>query len=109
LPEAVAEKERTTMSDFLAIDLEPHRICGIEASVERGSVKIRKSFSIEVPESISVDDPHGLGEWLKGELRRERASASQVCISGSCPVPVGGEVVDSAGPVDARFPSAAAP
>jgi Tfp pilus assembly PilM family ATPase len=81
LPEAVAEKERTTMSDFLAIDLEPHRICGIEASVERGSVKIRKSFSIEVPESISVDDPHGLGEWLKGELRRERASASQVCIS----------------------------
>jgi Tfp pilus assembly PilM family ATPase len=81
LPEAVAEKERTTMSDFLAIDLEPHRICGIEASVERGSVKIRKSFSIEVPESISVDDPQGLGEWLKGELRRERASASQVCIS----------------------------
>jgi len=69
------------MSDFLAIDLETHRICGIEASVERGSVKIRRSFSIEVPESISADDPHGLGEWLKGELRRERASASQVCIS----------------------------
>ena len=69
------------MSDFLAIDLEPHRICGIEASVERGSVKIRKSFSLAVPESISVDDPHGLGEWLKGELRRERTSASQVCIS----------------------------
>lgn len=69
------------MSDFLAIDLAPHRICGIEASVERGSVKIRKNFSIEVPESISVDDPQGLGEWLKGELRRERTSASQVCIS----------------------------
>ena len=69
------------MSDFLAIDLELHRICGIEASVERGSVKIRKSFSLEVPESISVDDPQGLGEWLKGELRRERVSASQVCIS----------------------------
>lgn len=69
------------MSDFLAIDLEPHRICGIEASVDRGSVKIRKSFSLAVPESISVDDPQGLGEWLKGELRRERTSASQVCIS----------------------------
>lgn len=69
------------MSDFLAIDLEPHRICGIEASVERGSVKIRKSFSLAVPESISVDDPQGLGEWLKAELRRERVSASQVCIS----------------------------
>lgn len=69
------------MSDFLAIDLAPHRICGIEASVERGSVKIRRNFSIEVPESISVDDPQGLGEWLKGELRRERTSAGQVCIS----------------------------
>jgi hypothetical protein len=69
------------MTDFLAIDLEPQRICGIEASVERGSVKIRKSFSLSVPESISADDPQGLGEWLKGELRRERVSASQVCIS----------------------------
>mgnify|MGYP002629354485 CR=1 len=81
LPVAAAEQERTTMSDFLAIDLELHRICGIEASVERGSVKIRKSFSLAVPTSISVDDPKGLGEWLKGELRRERTSASQVCIS----------------------------
>ena len=69
------------MSDFLAINLEPHRICGVEASVERGSVKIRKSFSLNVPESISVDDPQGLGEWLKGEVRRQRTSASQVCIS----------------------------
>lgn len=69
------------MSDFLAIDLEPHRICGVEASVDRGSVKIRKSFSLEVPESISVDDPQGLGDWLKAELRRERTSAGQVCIS----------------------------
>lgn len=69
------------MSDFLAIDLEPHRICGVEASVDRGSVKIRKSFSLNVPESISVDDPQGLGEWLKGEVRRQRTSASQVCIS----------------------------
>ena len=58
------------MTDFLAIDLEPQRICWIEASVERGSVKIRKSFSLSVPESISADDPQGLGEWLKGELRR---------------------------------------
>ncbi len=69
------------MSEFLAIDLEPHRICGIEASVERGSVKIRTSFSLAVPESISVNDPQGLGDWLKGELRRKRTSASQVCIS----------------------------
>lgn len=69
------------MSDFLAIDLEPHRICGVEASVDRGAVKIRKSFSLDVPESVSADDPQGLGEWLKGELRRERTSASQVCIS----------------------------
>ena len=69
------------MSDFIAIDLEPHRICGVEASVERGSVRLRKSFSLEVPESISVDDPQGLGEWLKGELRRQRTSAGQVCIS----------------------------
>ena len=69
------------MSDFLAINLEPHRICGVEASVERGSVKIRKSFSLNVPESISAADPQGLGEWLKGEVRRQRTSASQVCIS----------------------------
>ena len=69
------------MSDFLAIDLELHRICGVEATVERGSVKLRKSFSLAVPESISVDDPQGLGEWLKGELRRHRTSAGQVCIS----------------------------
>ena len=69
------------MSDFLAIDLEPHRICGVEASVDRGSVKIRKSFSLNVPESISVDNPQELGEWLKGEVRHKRISASQVCIS----------------------------
>ncbi|MDA1163149.1 MAG: pilus assembly protein PilM [Planctomycetota bacterium] len=69
------------MSDFLAIDLEPRRICGVEGTVERGSVKIRKSFSLPVPESISVDDPQGLGEWLKGELRRKRVSAGQVCVS----------------------------
>lgn len=69
------------MSDYLAIDLELHRICGVEASVDRGAVKLRKSFSLSVPESISVDDPHGLGEWLKGELRQQRTSAGQVCIS----------------------------
>ncbi|NQV23696.1 MAG: pilus assembly protein PilM [Rhodopirellula sp.] len=69
------------MSDFLAIDLEPHRICGVEADVDRGSVKLRKNFSLAVPESVSDDDPQGLGELLKVELRRHRITASQICIS----------------------------
>lgn len=69
------------MSDFLAIDLEPHRICGVEADVDRGSVKLQKSFSLATPDSVSVDDPQGLGEWLKSELRKHRTSAGQVCIS----------------------------
>lgn len=69
------------MSEYLAIDLELHRICGVEASVDRGAVRLRKSFSLAVPDSISVDDPQGLGEWLKGELRRQKTSAGQVCIS----------------------------
>lgn len=73
--------ERIHMSDFLAIDLEPHRICGIEGTVTSGSLKIRKSFALEVPESVSADDPQGIGEWLKGELRKAGVSAGQVCVS----------------------------
>lgn len=69
------------MTDFVAIDLEAHRVCGVEATVEPSSVRINRSFSLDVPESAQGEDSQALGEWLRSELKQARVSTSQAVVS----------------------------
>ena len=67
------------MADVLAIDWNTHRVCGVQADVAAGSLRIQSSFSFDVPEML--DDPGELGAWLKGELQKSRISAKSVFLT----------------------------
>lgn len=68
------------MPEILALDREPHRICGVLADVGTGSVRVRNTFAFDIPELLQ--DSPDLGTWLRDELRNARISAKQavVCV-----------------------------
>ena len=68
------------MPELLALDREPHRICGVLADVGSGSVRVRNTFAFDIPEQLQ-DSPE-LGSWLRDELKNARISAKQaiVCV-----------------------------
>ena len=87
------------MPEYLAIDRESHQISGIEASVGKGSLRLRKAFTIALPsdaELAEIEQKPGLlnaqgqladadrdrmqGAWLKEELKRQKISARQVLL-----------------------------
>jgi Tfp pilus assembly PilM family ATPase len=67
------------MADVLAIDWNAHRICGVQADVAAGSLKIQSSFSFDVP--ATLQDPGELGAWLKSQLQQARISAKNVLLT----------------------------
>ena len=67
------------MADVLAIDWNSHRVCGVQADLAAGSLKIQSSFSFDVPATLS--DPAEVGAWLKGEFQRARISAKSVYLT----------------------------
>jgi Tfp pilus assembly PilM family ATPase len=67
------------MADVLAIDWNTDRVCGVQADLASGSLRIQSSFSFEVPATLS--DPAEVGAWLKGELQRARISARSVYLT----------------------------
>lgn len=70
------------MSHDIAIDWESHQLCGLEAEVSKGRVRVRHSFCLKWPEEIDpVGDPQQAGSWLKGELSRLGISGKSVLIS----------------------------
>lgn len=70
------------MPDYLAIDLEQRELCGVEAAVSRGNVKVRRAFRLERPADVFArEDVQEAGRWLGGELRRLGVSARQVLVS----------------------------
>lgn len=68
------------MSDYLALDWERHRICGVVADVSGSSVRIRNSFSADIPEDANVE-PERFGNWLRDELKKQNISVKDVVIS----------------------------
>lgn len=68
------------MPELLAIDRETHRIRGVLADVGTGSVRIRNTFSVELPENLH-DSPGELGSWLRDELRKVGINARQAIVS----------------------------
>jgi Tfp pilus assembly PilM family ATPase len=68
------------MPELLAIDREKHRICGVLADVGSDSVRIRNTFSFDLPENLQ-DSPSELGAWLREELRKAGISARQAIVS----------------------------
>jgi Tfp pilus assembly PilM family ATPase len=68
------------MANRLAIDWEPHRLCGIQADVSSGGIRIQKAFSIEASEAV-INDPSTLGHWLADELKSNRIDAKQLSVS----------------------------
>ena len=70
------------MADYLAINWEKTRLCGVEAHVSASSVSVKRSFQIEWPEQLNpAQDPISAGSWLKNEFVRLNVSAKNVLIS----------------------------
>lgn len=67
------------MAEVLAIDWAATRICGVQADVSPGSLKIQNSFSFDVPGGMT--EPAELGAWLQKELKKARISAKNVLLS----------------------------
>jgi Tfp pilus assembly PilM family ATPase len=67
------------MADVLAIDWNTDRVCGVQADLASGSLRIQSSFSFDVPTTLS--NPAEVGAWLKGELQRARISARSVYLT----------------------------
>ncbi|MFQ5735213.1 MAG: pilus assembly protein PilM [Planctomycetaceae bacterium] len=85
------------MPDLLALDSDSHQLSGFDAGVSKGSVRLRKSFTLQVPGDAElighpatpgapppkiseVERAQKFGEWLRGELREMRISTKQVLI-----------------------------
>lgn len=70
------------MPDFLAIDWEQDGLYGLDASVQKDRVRVRKSFRLKWPEGLDVSaNPQQAGEWLGGELKQLGVTAKQALIS----------------------------
>lgn len=68
------------MTEFLALDWETDRICGVQAEVGKSSLKIQKSFSSVIPED-AVGQPERVGAWLQTQLKEHGISARQAIVS----------------------------
>jgi len=85
------------MPDYLALDYESRQISGFDASLSKGSVRLKSSFTLPVPtdEQLAADEPAAaddsgrmkpkdrirlLGAWLKRELTSRTISTRQVLI-----------------------------
>ncbi|MHC4877638.1 MAG: type IV pilus biogenesis protein PilM [Planctomycetota bacterium] len=68
------------MAEFLALDWEADRICGVQADVSKSLVKIQKSFSGVIPED-AVGQPERVGAWLQTQLKEHGITAKQVVVS----------------------------
>lgn len=70
------------MSELLALHLENSTVCGLDAQVGKGSVRLRSGFQLRVPEHLaSSGTPGEIGEWLKEELRRAGAGAKHAAVT----------------------------
>ncbi len=70
------------MADFLALDLEHQQLCGLDAQVTRGTVRVRKCFQLAWPEDLSLtEQPRQVGEWLKAELARLGIGGRQTLVA----------------------------
>ncbi|MCH7988251.1 MAG: pilus assembly protein PilM, partial [Planctomycetes bacterium] len=72
------------MSDYLALDLEieTRQLCGLEAEVSKGRVKVQRCFCLKIPDDVDpVKDPQQTGEWLKEELGRLGIGSTTVLLS----------------------------
>lgn len=67
------------MADYLAIDLEPHRVCGVLADVSNGHVRVSKTFAATVPEGVLTSPPE-TGNWLRKVLAEAGISATKVMV-----------------------------
>ena len=70
------------MPDLLAIDWEKRQLCGLDAEVTRGSVVVRRCFTLTWPEDLDPISQHQeAGQWLKDELARIGVTSKQVMVT----------------------------
>ncbi len=67
------------MAEYLSIDLEPHRVCGVLADVSNGQVRVLKTLAATVPDGV-LTSPLETGEWLKRVLQQSGISTSKVMV-----------------------------
>lgn len=67
---------------MLAIDWEKNQLCGVEADVSRGRVKIKRCFTFSWPEDINpIERAEEAGAWLKEQLAEARISDRQAVVA----------------------------
>lgn len=82
------------MADYLAIDFDNQQLCGFEASVTKGALRLRRAFTLALPSEEQLrnetDDESDLsaterrrrlGEWLRQEWTQRKITARQVLVS----------------------------
>lgn len=67
------------MAEYLSIDLEPHRVCGVLADIGGGHVRVTKTFAATVPDGV-LTSPQETGTWLRKVLAQAGISASKVMV-----------------------------
>ena len=70
------------MSDFLALEWDHEQICGVQAQVSSGRVKIRRSFVLTKPAGNAAGESGALPVgWLRTELAQLGISGGQVLVT----------------------------
>ncbi|MFM9966661.1 MAG: hypothetical protein ACKV2Q_36245 [Planctomycetaceae bacterium] len=70
------------MPDFLALDWEHRHVCGLDAEVTHGGVRVRKGFLLEWPEGKSpAADVPAAGSWLAGQFASLGLTAKSVLVT----------------------------
>lgn len=66
------------MPDLLVLQIDAQEWAGVEAEVNRRSVRVRQGFRLTPPERAAAEPDASLAEWLKGELHRLAVRARHV-------------------------------
>eukprot|EP00913_Durusdinium_trenchii_P010866 g10195.t1 len=70
------------MAEFLALDWDNRNLCGFEAQVSKGSVRVRKAFALEWPAAMgsAAENKKQRGDFLGAELKRLKVGNHPVLI-----------------------------
>ncbi len=65
------------------VELDGSRLCAVSAVLSKEAVEVRRWLSAVRPETVSLDQPEALGEWVAGELARAGISRGPTVLAVS--------------------------
>lgn len=69
------------MADLLALEWENEQLCGVQARVTAGQVRIRRCFQLKKPDDLDLADAKRAGVWLKEQLTQYGIKTEPVCVT----------------------------